>query len=145
MCGTAAAYIVRRTFSLKLRSSSQIVFRVAVCIEARQLWPCTALATFCRRSPSLLLKQMPCRSSSKKRNRELGACGAFFDRCKHDAIIAALASPAVRPNADPAAQNSIAARGSALHPRYPRDAKWSGCATQTEQWKSKRCGWNPKK
>ena len=128
---TAAAPIVRRTSLLTC-----VLRRVYEAARSRSvllyLSKCTG-------------EQMPCRSSSKTRNRELGDCGAFLDRCKHDAIIAALASPAVRPDADPAAPSWIAACGSALRPRNPRDAKWVGCATQTELSKSKRCGWNPKK
>jgi hypothetical protein len=128
---TAAAPIVRRTSLLTC-----VLRRVYEAARSRSvllyLSKCTG-------------EQMPCRSSNKERNCELGACGAFLDRCKHDAIIAALVSPAVRPDADPAAPRSFAARGSELHPRNPQRAKMLGCAAQTERWKSKRCGWNPKK
>jgi hypothetical protein len=100
------------------------------------------------RSRSVLLNLSKCRAALRTKSgivNLVGAWGALLDRCKHDAIIAALASPAVPPDADPAASNLIAARGSALHPRNPRDAKWAGCAAQTERWKSKRCGWSPKR
>ncbi len=122
---TAAAPIVRRTCLLTC--------------DLRRVYEAA-------RSRSVLLNLSKCRAALRTKSGIVNLePGAFLDWCKHDAITAALASPAAPPDADPAAPNLVAARGSALPPRNPRDAKWAGCATQTERCKSKRCGWSSKR